>query len=126
MLHLEKAVLISLIIRHNKTPVFSVSHFLPLMERKCHNPINFAVALLFYDLRDGVQSIQKKCFKNSTLHSLSFPRYIGGRIVVLFSLLDNTFVIHSVRIRCIKLGIHIRSKRKRHALCVIRQKWKSM
>ena len=26
----------------------------------------------------------------------------------------------------IKLGFHIRGKRKRHALCVIRQKWKSM
>ena len=26
----------------------------------------------------------------------------------------------------VKLGFHIRGKRKRHALCVIRQKWQSM
>ena len=26
----------------------------------------------------------------------------------------------------LKLGFHIRGKRKRHALCVIRKKWKSM
>ena len=29
--------------------------------------------------------------------------------------------------KCVlKLGFHIRGKRKRHALCVIRPKWKSM
>ena len=33
---------------------------------------------------------------------------------------------HRRKILCSLKGFHIRGKRKRHALCVIRQKWKSM
>ena len=50
----------------------------------------------------------------------------------LYDLCDQSYVLSTICPRLkhflkhFKLGFHIRSKRKRHALCVIRQKWKSM